>query len=1146
MFSLDLPQNFNLASVNSAIPKSTTVAPYLSATRIQASAWLYGIDGVAPDSARILDIGCGDASHLMPFALAYPQAEIIGIDLSPEKIDAGQMQFKLAGIKNTQLFCVELETLLAGLGVQFDYIIIHDIFSLLDSDAREALFAFCQQHLTAQGIVATEWLTQPGAGLSQIIQDAIALHARDASSDELRLSSARAALTWLSLGMSRHPAREALQELVKEAEAMDDQTLALRYLHGMNNASYFVDFYESVTRSGLRYVGDLFPWKECPEHYGENVAQLSAAACPHQDKLLAQQYLDFSVNRRSRFSLLTAAPETQLIAAQPDLTRLRDFHWAASFRRDIEGNGRVPNRLRSDSDAFIATDDVVTLSVLDVLGEAWPLSMNFAQLAFHTCSPDEDKAEHEKKLLLSLGALFMQGTPDLHFQRVVSVYNTQKTPRLISIFGNAFNQIKAGFNLWGEAIELTAQEVSVLERDNFAFADIRLLDEMRRKGLLTGTPASWREHYQSLIKVVTLHEMPYAVLPLILFSSSPQNGGFESTVPGTAKVIADKNNIKPVDQKIVDRLHALIANDEFERAREMAREEMGKLEANPNAWLELSRVYSRTQEYAAAVSTINRTLSITSFSWDIYYELGIALFNLDQSWLTGRIVRAILRANAQNALAWNALAHLYADFKVVDKAEYCYEQALKITPKNSGMLSNFSALLVDKLRMDEAIVLLRKAIKLAPSDSSYYSRLNFELSHSAEISAAAMFEEHRNYGRLVEKWAKGQKTKFSWPTNKDPHRRLRIGFVSGDLCRHPVTWFLKPYWINFDREKYELYVYSTSPMYDDVSEYFEKSADKWQSAYTKSALELARIINEDEIDILIDLSGHTGYNRLESFALKPAPVSIGWIGYPCTTGLTAVDYHICGTGMAKLGELDDQFTEKLLIIPMPVQYEPPMSAPDVNPLPALKNAVFTFGSLNRPNKISDDVIKVWAKILTAAPNARMLIGYMPSEEVSAFLRQKLEARGVKPEQLIFRAKTHFDEYMRMHLEIDLMLDTFPYHGGTTSNNAVWMGVPMLTLNGRTMAGRQGNEIIKAYQLEQFLVEDEETYIEQALAWMDKKEELNDIRLTMRDRFTQRKSEVVDASRIFEKMLRTVWQRYCDGKKPKSLVIDIDDIEVSQE
>lgn len=1139
MFSLDLPQSFNLASVSSAIPKSTTVAPHLSVTRIQASAWLYGIEGVNPESARILDIGCGDASHLLPFALSYPRAQITGIDLSAEKIEAGQLQFKLSGITNVKLLCVDLDALLAGFGVQFDYIIIHDVFSLLDSAAREALFAFCRNNLSAQGLVATEWLTQPGAGLSQIIQDAIALHARDANSDELRLSSARAALTWLSLGMSQHPAREALQELVREAEAMDDQALALRYLHGMNNASYFVDFHEDVTRSGLRYVGDLFPWKECPEHYGDNVTEISDAICPDQNKFLVQQYLDFSVNRRSRFSLLTVAPKTQLISVQPELKRLQDLHWAASFRREIDGDGRVYDRLRAESGAYIATDDVVTLSVLDVLGDAWPLSMSFEQLAFHTRSPETDEAEHKEKLLLSLGALFMQGLSDLHFQRIPSVYNTQKNPQLIPIFGKALAQLKAGFNLWNEPVELTAQEVSVLEKDNLAFADIKLVDGMRSKGLLTGSPASWRAHYRAMIKVATLAEMTSAVLPLILFSSTPQSGGYEGSYLQTDADTLDKKNIQPVDQKIVNRLDAMISNSEFEQARELAREIVGKMEANPNAWLELSRVYSRTSEYGSAIGAINRTLSITSVSWDIYFELAVALWHLQKHWLTGRVVRAILRADPANALAWDALGRLYSDYEAVATAELCYQKALAITPNNGGMLSNMAILISDSLRMEESIGLLRKAIKAMPANLDYYSRLNFELSHSALIDPQALFNEHLVYGQLAEKWAKAQKTKFSWSPNKDPNRRLRIGFVSGDLCRHPVTWFLKPFWANLDRDRHELYVYHTSPIYDDVSEYFADSATVWRNVFTTSSLELARIVNEDDVDILIDLSGHTGYNRLPAFALKPTPLSLSWIGYPGTTGLKAMDYRICGSWMAQPGELDDQFTEKLLYMPMPVQYEPSTKAPDVNPLPVLKSGVFTFGSLNRPKKISEKVIEAWAKILTAAPNARMLIGYMPSPDVSASLREKLEGMGVKAEQLIFREKTTFLEYMKMHLEIDLMLDTFPYNGGTTSNNAMWMGVPMISLRGKTMAGCQGNEIIKAYQLEQFQVEDEESYIEQALAWMNKTEELNAIRLSMRDRFAQRKKEVVDPSKAFEKLLRTIWQNYCAGQKPQSFVIDVD-------
>lgn len=1139
MFSLDLPQSFSLASVSSAIPRSDSVTPSLCVNRIQASAWLYGMEGVDPHCARVLDLGCGDASHLLPFALSYPQANIIGIDLSPAKIEAAQLQMRLAGIDNIQLYCADLETILGGIDQTFDYIIVHNVFSLLDAQSRETLFAFCRQHLSIKGITAVEWLTQPGTGLSQIIRDAIALHTRDASNENVQIESARAALTWLSLGMSNHPAREALAELIKEAEAMEDDLFALRYLHGVENSTYFVDFYHSVTKSGMHYVGDLFPWRESPQHYGENVAELSEAVCPGQEQLLKQQYLDFSVNRRSRFSLLSGATDRNNISAILDLTRLRDLHWAGSFRRMVDGEGHVQNRLRSESGHFVATDDVVTLSVLDVVGDAWPLSLSFDQIVYHTHSPEDDLREHENKVMLSLGALFMQATVGLHFQRVTSVYNTRCSANLETIFGRAFHQIKTGFNLWGEPVELTAQEVSIIEKGEFTNADVKRIDELRRKGIMIGSPSGWRAHFQRLIMQVYPHELADTLLPLILFSSSKQAGGFDGALSGNVYKALDKKDTQPIDQKVVDRIHRLIAREEFAKARELAWELTQKSENNPNAWLELSRVYSRTMEYAAAVRAINRTLSLTSINWDIYFELSIALWNLEKGWLTGRVVRAILRANQNNGLAWNSLAHMYAEFKIIDKAEVCFEKALKIMPENSGILSNYSALISEKLRLEEAIAMMRKAIRLSPTDMNLYSRLNFELSHSGQCAPTELYEQHREYGRQVEKWAERQKSSFKWSTDKNPARRLRIGFVSGDLCRHPVTWFLKPYWVNIDRDLYDLYVYNTSPIYDDVSDTFAKKAAQWRNVFTESSLELARIINSDEIDILIDLSGHTGYNRLPTFALKPAPISLGWIGYPCTSGLKDMDYHICGTGMALPRELDDQFSEKLIFMSMPVQYEPPTNSPDINPLPALSSGVFTFGSLNRPKKISDKVIAIWGRLLATAPQTRLLIGYMPSEDVVMTLRSKLEAHGARPEQLIFRMKTHFEEYMRMHHEIDLMLDTFPYDGGTTSNNAVWMGVPMVTLNGKTMAGRQGNEIIKAYQLEQFLAADETSYFTQALAWTQKLEELNTIRLTMRERFTKKRNQVTEPARTFESILRTVWENYCLGNKPKSFVVNGD-------
>jgi predicted O-linked N-acetylglucosamine transferase (SPINDLY family)/2-polyprenyl-3-methyl-5-hydroxy-6-metoxy-1,4-benzoquinol methylase len=1140
VFSLDLPLSLSFAAPDSGIPKSTTVRSYLSPEHIRASAWLYGVDVAKTQHARILDLGCGDASHLLPFVFSRPQAQIIGVDLSPEKIEQGKEHYAAAEMTNIQLFCTDLETLIEGLEGEFDYILIHGIFSYIDSQTREALLSFCRQHLAPNGIIAMEWLTQPGSGLNQVIQDAIAFHTRDAQSEDVRLASARAALTWLSLGMSQHPAKEALQRLVAAAEAMDDELFSLRYLHNMNNASYLVDFHENVLQAELRYVGDIKPWIECPEHYAGQVAELSNTINPEQDKLLLQQYLDFSVHREKRFSLLTSAVNEAEIHTLPEMTRLRDLHWAGSYRREIGSDGTIYNRLQNGAGDFIATDEIVTLAILDVLGEAWPLSMSFDQIAFNTRAPDEAPELHASKVMKSLQALFLQGSTGLHFQREASIYNSATQTELSGIYGQAIHGLKEGFNFWYEAIELTLQEQVILEKNSLAFADPKLVDTLIRKGVLTSNATGWRKHYQSVITQAALKGMPAAVLPLMLFSATLKQGGFNDIESHSAAFSyrQPKNNLKPVPQKQIDAIHLLIHKGEYDRARSIACELAENMPDNPNAWLELSRVYSRTNKHANAVGAINQTLGLTSLNWDIYYELVIALWYLNQNWLAGRLTKAILRVQPQHALAWDTLGRLYSDFNSFTAAEYCYQKALNIMPKNSGMISNLAVLLADQARMDEAVELLRKAIKIKPDELNYYSSLNFGLAHIVDITPDALYQEHRAYGRMVEKWAKENAMALPYSTDQDPARRLRIGFVSGDLCRHPVAWFLKPFWANLNRERNELFIYHTSPLSDDVTEYFRESANQWRDVANESPVELARTINNDAIDILIDLSGHTGYNRLSTFALKPAPLSISWIGYPGTTGLTAIDYRICGTWMAAPGELDAQFSEKIIYMPMPVQYEPPSNAPEINTLPALGSSVFTFGSLNRPKKINDSVIALWSKILTSTSNARMIIGYMPCDEVSDRLRAKFEAHGVKPEQLDFRPKTDFARYMSLHREIDLLLDTFPYNGGTTSNNAIWMGVPTLTISGQTMAGRHGNEILKAFRQEQFLVENEQEYYEQAVSWMHKREELNAIRLSMRNNFSEIKNQGGDPSIALENALRTIWKHYCAGKSPVSFTVEI--------
>ncbi|SNY79663.1 bifunctional class I SAM-dependent methyltransferase/glycosyltransferase [Enterobacter sp. CC120223-11] len=1138
MFSLDSSPGFGFISQTAGVPEATGIRAGLSPFRLQAAAWLYGVEVSAPSASRILLLGCCEPSQLIAIAQSLPAADIVVIDLIAQKVEACQQQTEACGIRNVQLFCAGLDELLKSEPGLFDFVVIHGLFTLVDDETRQAVLTFCQQHLTEQGVIGFEWNTQPGSQTAQILQDAIALHTSRVDDPQQLLASARAALTWLSLGMSQHPQRANLLELIRAAEAMDDDTFTLRYLQNINHSDYLVDFNQCAVRAGLSYVGDAYPWLECPDHFGETVAEINQTICSPDDKVLFQQYLDVAVCRQTRFSLLVSTAREAAITSLPDLARLRDFHWAGNFHREMNANGVVRNSFTTASGGFISTDNAVALSVLDVIGEAWPLSVNFEQLCFHTRSPEADKAKHEVELLNALEALFKQGSTGLHFQLLASGYNEVTSVGIGSFMEGYVSQLKAGINLWQEPVALTVQEVSVIEKRSYAFADIKLLEGLRRKGVLIANAESWRHHFQSLITEVSVDELAPVVMPLILFSTSVKQGGFCSTPVLPRIKNSDAGQIKPMPQKNLDRMYGMITAGEYEQAREVALELVRQHPENPNAWLELSRVYSRTRQNSSAIQAIVRSLAIIPANWDIYFELAITAWHLDRQWLTGRLVRAILSVNPQHALSWDVLGRLYTEHDAFTSGEICFDNALRLMPRNSGMLANLANLKAEQACIEESIALFRRAIKESPQEFDYDTSLMFSLAHSTEITTQQLYQEHVKTGRKYEAWARKQNVRFTWPQSKDPQRCLKVGFVSGDLCRHPVSGFVKPFWQALNRDRHELYVYHTSPLYDQVSQFFEESATEWKNVSQISDVELARVINADEIDILIDLSGYTAYNRLTTFSLKPTPLSISWIGYPGTTGIPTMDYHICGTGLATEGELEDQFSEALIYMQMPVQFEPDKNSPEVNTLPALKGKGFTFGSLNRPKKINDSVLQLWARILVAAPESRMLIGYMPGEEVSAILRKKLESYGVKPEQLIFRNKTHLMEYMLMHHEIDLMLDTFPYTGGTTSNNAMWMGVPTITLNGETMAARQGAEIMKAYRHEQFIVINEEDYFQQAIGWLNRLDELNEIRMAMREQFNSDKKDNFDASLGLEKTLRAIWQRYCAGEEPATMTIEI--------
>ncbi len=396
------------------------------------------------------------------------------------------------------------------------------------------------------------------------------------------------------------------------------------------------------------------------------------------------------------------------------------------------------------------------------------------------------------------------------------------------------------------------------------------------------------------------------------------------------------------------------------------------------------------------------------------------------------------------------------------------------------------------------------------------------------MSAEALFAEHRGFGERFE-----APIRDSWPqhrNSRDASRCLQIGFVSGDLRSHAVACFIEPLLAHLaGYATLSLHAYYNHPTEDAVSTRLRRHFRHWHSVANLSDAALSEKISDDGIDILIDLSGHTAENRLLTFARKPAPVQASWIGYPGTTGLEAVDYYLADRYFLPPGKFDSQFTEKLVYLPALAPFLPDTKAPLVNTLPALRNGYVTFGSFNRLTKLRPSVIALWSRLLKALPDARMLLGAMPSDTSSNPLPDWFTREGIARERLSFHPRSDIASYLALHHQVDMCLDTFPYAGGTTTNYALWMGVPTLTLTGQTAPGRHGAANLGHVGLDGFVAEDPADFEAKGLFWAENLAALAEVRAGLRARWEQspvRRPEVIAAG--VESALRTMWQRWCAG------------------
>ena len=607
------------------------------------------------------------------------------------------------------------------------------------------------------------------------------------------------------------------------------------------------------------------------------------------------------------------------------------------------------------------------------------------------------------------------------------------------------------------------------------------------------------------------------------------------------------------------------ALDYFQRAVAIA-------PTDARAHMQLGDYHYSIRQHELAVEAYRRALECAPGDAGILNNMGSSLQALKQYEQALDAYQRSLESDPGNTLTLCNIGGNYQDWKQLDKAREYYQKALAIDPKmarahfsmgNSHMLDsqasqalgyyrtaiainphyrdayvNLSATLNNMGRLDDALDACREGLAIGPEWDNLFSNYLFLMSHSATVSADAMFAAHARFGQTFE--ALAAPLRAAHDNDRDPLRTLKVGLVSGDLHNHPVPHFLLPVLENIPAAaNLSLYGYYNDAEDDFVTERLRQYMPNWRQVERMSDADLVKQIRADGIDILIDLSGHTGKNRLRMFAARPAPIQATWIGYPLTTGLSTVDYFLSDPFFSPLGELEDQFTEKLMQLPVCAPFLPSEYAPAIRPAPALTNGYLTFGSFNRLNKINRQVVARWCKLLRAIPDARMLLAAMPTSGPQAVLAGWFAEEGIAADRLTYEGRTGIGQYMEMHHRVDICLDTFPYGGGTTTFNALWMGVPTLTMAGPTQPSRAGTSILRQVELEEFIAADEDEYVRKALAMAANPMLLGAYRFSSRHRLER--SAMGNTGLIAEGLengLRLAWQRWCEGLPPVSFEVPV--------
>jgi len=467
----------------------------------------------------------------------------------------------------------------------------------------------------------------------------------------------------------------------------------------------------------------------------------------------------------------------------------------------------------------------------------------------------------------------------------------------------------------------------------------------------------------------------------------------------------------------------------------------------------------------------------------------------------------------------------------VDEAFACQVKAIELMPDCAEAYGGLGGVLADQGRLDPAIKAFRTAIRLDPNAPSRYSPLLYTLHFHEGYDTRQIQAEHLQWSqRFADPLSAG-----AAPHDNDrlPGRRLRLGYVSPDFRRHPVGRFVVPLLEHHDHAQFEVFCYSGVRRPDDLTERLRRSADHWCEAIGSSDDAFAERIRQDRIDVLVDLTMHMTDSRLLAFARRPAPVQVTWLAYVGTTGLKAIDYRLSDPYLDPVGPApagDEYAEETYRLLRCYWCYEPTDPTPDVGPLPALAAGHVTFGCFNNFCKVTTPTLQLWATLLQSVPRSRLLLHGNPGTYQQDVRRMFAQA-GITADRLEFVGFQPVTEYLRQYHRVDIALDPFPYGGGTTTCDSLWMGVPVVTLAGRTAVGRSGVSLLSNLGLPELIAATPEQYVSIAAALAGDLSSLARLRATLRPRMQA--SVLMDGAGFaadMEAALRDMWGRWCAAEE----------------